>query len=258
MRGATVVGELDGPPDVDAGQVPPVDVVPHGDVGEPFLAPPPRRPRRRRRALPAAATSEGSPVIAGHTMSLPPRRARLLPHRGKPSIGSTPSVTRCGCRRRRTGSTGSYSPRCGATPIPRRSALRRTRVPPLHRRLGRPLDIDDQVGGSTPCATRSPTSPFRSTTWSPRTTGWRSGARCGEPTAANPRHAPTGREVVTIVDIARIEDGRIVEHWGGPDLFDLDRQLTTPTGWPTTPPRDPGRRRRSPIGKSQKAVSGRS
>ena len=75
--------------------------------------------------------------------------------------------------------------------------------------------------------------------------------------------AATGREVVvTIVDIARIEDGRIIEHWGGPDLFDLNRQLTTPTGSIEQPP---PRFRRYPDavalpdrGKSQKAVSGRS
>jgi steroid delta-isomerase-like uncharacterized protein len=38
--------------------------------------------------------------------------------------------------------------------------------------------------------------------------------------------APTGREVlVGLVDIIRIENGRFVEQWGGPDLFDLMRQL---------------------------------
>ncbi|MFI0480404.1 ester cyclase [Actinomadura sp. 9N215] len=48
---------------------------------------------------------------------------------------------------------------------------------------------------------------------------------------------PTGRPVdITVIDIARVVDGRIVEHWGVPDRFAilaqtgaLDR-LTTPTG----------------------------
>lgn len=38
--------------------------------------------------------------------------------------------------------------------------------------------------------------------------------------------SPTGREVtVGLVDIIRIEDGAFVEQWGGPDLFDMVRQL---------------------------------
>jgi len=38
--------------------------------------------------------------------------------------------------------------------------------------------------------------------------------------------APTGRRVtVQLVDVIRIEDGAIVEQWGGPDLFDLLQQL---------------------------------
>lgn len=38
--------------------------------------------------------------------------------------------------------------------------------------------------------------------------------------------APTGKQVtVGLVDLIRGEDGRFVEHWGGPDLFDLLRQL---------------------------------
>jgi predicted ester cyclase len=43
----------------------------------------------------------------------------------------------------------------------------------------------------------------------------------GRGTASGPFFgAPTGRPVdITIVDIARIEDGRIVEHWGVPDRF---------------------------------------
>lgn len=37
---------------------------------------------------------------------------------------------------------------------------------------------------------------------------------------------PTGRKVtVVLVDILRIEDGKIVEQWGGPDLLDLLKQL---------------------------------
>lgn len=37
---------------------------------------------------------------------------------------------------------------------------------------------------------------------------------------------PTGRQVtVTLVDVLRVEDGRIAEQWGGPDLYDLLRQL---------------------------------
>jgi predicted ester cyclase len=38
--------------------------------------------------------------------------------------------------------------------------------------------------------------------------------------------AATGRTVkVVLIDIIRIENGRLVEQWGGPDLFDLTRQL---------------------------------
>lgn len=38
--------------------------------------------------------------------------------------------------------------------------------------------------------------------------------------------APTGRSVtVGLVDVIHFKDGRFVEHWGGPDLFDLVRQL---------------------------------
>jgi steroid delta-isomerase-like uncharacterized protein len=43
--------------------------------------------------------------------------------------------------------------------------------------------------------------------------------------------APTGREVtVGLVDIIRVEDGRIVEQWGGPDVFDLLQQLGASIG----------------------------
>ncbi len=39
---------------------------------------------------------------------------------------------------------------------------------------------------------------------------------------------PTGRRVtVGLVDMMRIEDGRIIEQWGGPDMLDLLRQLET-------------------------------
>lgn len=38
--------------------------------------------------------------------------------------------------------------------------------------------------------------------------------------------AATGRRfVVALVDIVRVVDGQIVDHWGGPDLYDLVRQL---------------------------------
>ena len=43
----------------------------------------------------------------------------------------------------------------------------------------------------------------------------------GRGTASGPFFGPpTGRAVdITVVDIARVEDGRIVEHWGVPDRF---------------------------------------
>jgi predicted ester cyclase len=38
--------------------------------------------------------------------------------------------------------------------------------------------------------------------------------------------APTGKQItVTAIDIARIADGKIVEHWGQMDLFGLRQQL---------------------------------
>lgn len=38
--------------------------------------------------------------------------------------------------------------------------------------------------------------------------------------------APTGRKVtVGLVDVIHFKDGRFEEQWGGPDLFDLLRQL---------------------------------
>ncbi len=38
--------------------------------------------------------------------------------------------------------------------------------------------------------------------------------------------APAGKHVtVSLIDIVRVENGQIVEHWGGPDLFDLLQQL---------------------------------
>jgi predicted ester cyclase len=37
---------------------------------------------------------------------------------------------------------------------------------------------------------------------------------------------PTGRAIeVGLVDYIRIEDGKFVEQWGGPDMFDLLKQL---------------------------------
>lgn len=35
---------------------------------------------------------------------------------------------------------------------------------------------------------------------------------------------------VGLIDAVRIADGRIAEHWGGPDLADLRRQLEPPAG----------------------------
>lgn len=45
----------------------------------------------------------------------------------------------------------------------------------------------------------------------------------GRGTASGPFFgAPSGRSIdITIVDIARVRDGRIVEHWGVPDRFAL-------------------------------------
>ena len=37
---------------------------------------------------------------------------------------------------------------------------------------------------------------------------------------------PTGKPItVTLIDIIRVENGKFVEHWGGPDVFDLLKQL---------------------------------
>ena len=37
---------------------------------------------------------------------------------------------------------------------------------------------------------------------------------------------PTGKTItVTLIDIIRVEKGKFVEHWGGPDLYDLLKQL---------------------------------
>jgi predicted ester cyclase len=37
---------------------------------------------------------------------------------------------------------------------------------------------------------------------------------------------PTGKAVIVgLVDVIRVADGRFVEQWGGPDLFDLLRQV---------------------------------
>jgi predicted ester cyclase len=38
--------------------------------------------------------------------------------------------------------------------------------------------------------------------------------------------APTGKQVaVGLIDVIRVKDGKFAEQWGGPDLFDLLRQL---------------------------------
>ena len=37
---------------------------------------------------------------------------------------------------------------------------------------------------------------------------------------------PTGKQVeFSLLDVMRIEDGKFVEQWGGPDIYDLLRQL---------------------------------
>jgi len=39
--------------------------------------------------------------------------------------------------------------------------------------------------------------------------------------------APTGQEVTFgLLDVIRIEDGKFVEQWGGPDIYDLMQQLS--------------------------------
>jgi predicted ester cyclase len=45
----------------------------------------------------------------------------------------------------------------------------------------------------------------------------------GRGTASGPFFgAPSGRPIdITMVDIARVRDGRVVEHWGVPDRFAL-------------------------------------
>ena len=36
---------------------------------------------------------------------------------------------------------------------------------------------------------------------------------------------PTGKQMtVTAIDIFRVENGKFVEHWGGPDTMDLVQQ----------------------------------
>ncbi len=38
--------------------------------------------------------------------------------------------------------------------------------------------------------------------------------------------APTGKRIeVSLIDVVRVEDGKFAEHWGGPDMLDLLRQL---------------------------------
>jgi steroid delta-isomerase-like uncharacterized protein len=37
---------------------------------------------------------------------------------------------------------------------------------------------------------------------------------------------PTGKTItVSLIDMIRVEHGKFIEHWGGPDLFDLLKQL---------------------------------
>lgn len=37
---------------------------------------------------------------------------------------------------------------------------------------------------------------------------------------------PTGERIkVSLMDVVRIEDGKFTEHWGGPDMYDLFKQL---------------------------------
>lgn len=43
--------------------------------------------------------------------------------------------------------------------------------------------------------------------------------------------APTGRRVEgTVLDVVRVEGGRFAAHWGGPDLWDVLRQLGAAPG----------------------------
>lgn len=43
----------------------------------------------------------------------------------------------------------------------------------------------------------------------------------------------TGKKVTaTIVDVIRIEDGQFAEQWGGPDVFDMLRQVGATVGGP--------------------------
>lgn len=38
--------------------------------------------------------------------------------------------------------------------------------------------------------------------------------------------ALTGKSItVSLIDIVHVEEGKLVEHWGGPDLLDLLQQL---------------------------------
>ena len=51
---------------------------------------------------------------------------------------------------------------------------------------------------------------------------------CGTHQGAFQSIAPTGKHVtVSAIDIVRIENGKFVEHWGGPDLLNLLQQLGT-------------------------------
>lgn len=77
------------------------------------------------------------------------------------------------------------------------------------------------------CGRRSPTSRRPSKTSSPRVTGSHTGLTIrGTHQAAFQGILPTGRRVtVAFTAIVRVEDGKLVEEWGGLDLFDLRRQI---------------------------------
>jgi predicted SnoaL-like aldol condensation-catalyzing enzyme len=48
----------------------------------------------------------------------------------------------------------------------------------------------------------------------------------GEHTGAFMGHAPTGKKFsIDVIDVARIQNGKLVEHWGVPDRFALLMQL---------------------------------
>ncbi len=44
--------------------------------------------------------------------------------------------------------------------------------------------------------------------------------------------APTGRRIeVSLIDVVRVEGGKFAEHWGGPDMLDVMRQLGAKVSW---------------------------